>query len=132
MCSFTAQCWMSRGIGVEGGAPLHELPHVARPFANEHVHRLRQTQAVARGERVLRVKIWRVVRADCRSDAALRVAGIALARIGLGQDDDTAGLGERDRRTQTGNPTADHEKIGDDAHVGILSMHNAQCPRLND
>ena len=58
---------------------------------DEHAHRLAVAQAVAGRHRVGRVQLGRIVRADGRRDAALRVAGIALARLGLGQDQDVAG-----------------------------------------
>ena len=116
---------------VEGRAPLDQLAHVARALANEHVNGLGETEAVAGRERIARVQIRRVVIAHRRGDAALRVAGVALARIGLGQQDDAADIGQRDRRAQTGDPAADHEEVGDDAHVAILSMRNAQCSMPN-
>ena len=126
-----AQRWLSLLVPVEGRAPLDQLAHVARALADEHVNGLGKTEAVAGGERIARVEIRRVVGADRRGDAALRVSGVALARIGFGQEHDAAGVGQRDRRAQAGDPAADHEEIGDDAHFAILSMRshmlNAQC-----
>ena len=48
-----------------------------------------------------RVQVRRVVGADGGGDAALRVAGVALAGLGLGEDEDVAGAGER-RRPRAG------------------------------
>ena len=68
-------------------APLDQLADVARPFLDQHAHRALVAQAVAGGDRVGRVQLRRIVGADRGGDAALRVAGVALARLGLGEDE---------------------------------------------
>ena len=57
------------------------------------------------------VQLPGVVVADRGGDAALRVAGVALGRRRLGQHQDLARLGERDRGAQPGDAAADDEKI---------------------
>ena len=77
-----------RRVAIERRAPLDQLADVARSLVRQHVDGVGHAQAVAGGDRVARVQLRRIVRADGRGDAALRVAGVALARIGLGEDDD--------------------------------------------
>ena len=84
------------------------------------------TEAVAGGDRVRDVQLGRIVGADRCGDAALGVAGIALARIGLGEDDDVAGFRQRERGAQPGDAAADDQEVA--AHVhGLLSYQPAQA-----
>ena len=50
--------------------------------------------AAAGTGRVAGVELRRITPADGGSDAALRIPGVALARIGFGEDDDATGVGE--------------------------------------
>ena len=68
-------------VAIERRAPLEQLPHVPRPFLDEHAHGRLVAEAVAGRDRVARVQAGRVVGTDGRRDAALRVAGVALGRI---------------------------------------------------
>ena len=52
----------------------------------------------------------RVVVADRRGDAALRVAGVALRGVRFRQDDDAAGRRESDRGAQARDPAADDDE----------------------
>ena len=107
-----------------------QFPNVARSFVHQHVDRVGHAKSVARRHRVARMQLGRVVCAERRGDAALRVAGIALSRIGLGENHDVAGLGERDRGTQTGNAAADHEKVATRIHDAILAFRAHRLLRL--
>ena len=117
------------GVAIERRAPLDQLAHVARAFVGRARRTASGTHRPSPAAIVsLRVQLRRVVGADRRGDAALRVAGVALARIGLGEDDDAAGVGQRDRGAQTGDAAADHEEIAADAHGAILSMPTLSAP----
>ncbi len=71
------------------------------------------------------VQLGRVVVADGRRDAALRVAGVALPGICFGEDDDVTSVGEGDGGAQAGNAAADHQEVAADAHGVILPMRTA-------
>ena len=58
------------------------------------------------------MQVGRVIVTDRSRDPALRVAGVALRRRRLGEDENTAGLGQPDRRAQTSDAAADDQKIG--------------------
>ena len=118
---------LSRLVAIEFRAPFDELAHVPRPVVHQHVHRLHPTEVVPCHHRVAGVELRRILVAHCSRNAALRVACIALARIGLGQDDDAAGLRQGERGAQTGDAAADHEEVAAPGHGAILSMHHAQC-----
>src|SRR5205085_9723695 len=107
-------------------APIEQFADITRSVVHEYLDGLRNAEAIARGKRVLRMQLWRVVRADASGDAALRVAGVAFAGISLGEGHDVAAVGDRIGGTQTGDATADHEEIAADVHVVILSTCNAQ------
>jgi hypothetical protein len=64
---------------------------------DEHLHRVRIAQLIAGGDRVPAHGDSRIVVAQRDGHAALRVAGIALLRVGLGQYHDAAGVGEAER-----------------------------------
>ena len=52
-----------------------------------------------------------VVGPDGRGDAALRVAGVALRRVGLGEDEHAPDRRERDRGAQAGDAAADDDEV---------------------
>ncbi len=62
------------------------------------------------------VQLGIVVVADRGGDAALRVAGVALGRRRLGQQQHLAGLRQLQRRPERGNPAADDEEIRRGGH----------------
>ena len=64
-----------------------------------------------------RVQLGRVAGADRRGDAALGVAGVALARLGLGEDEDVAGAGELGGRAQRRDAAADDEEVRAKVHA---------------
>ncbi len=68
-----------------------------------------------------------VVVAERDGDAALRVAGIALGRFGLGQNQDAADGRERNRRPQPGDAAADDDEIRGEMHA-VLSYHPVFMP----
>ena len=82
-------------LTIEGRAPVHQLVDVGRALRDENAHRVDVAEPVAGGERVLLVQPRVVVVAHRGGDAALGVAGVALGRRRLGQQEDLARLGER-------------------------------------
>src|SRR5258705_13387025 len=52
-----------------------------------------------------------VVGSHGRGNAALRITGVALGGIRLGEDDHAAGRRERERRSQPRDPTADDQEV---------------------
>ena len=109
--SLHRQRWRSIRFEVEAGAPRHQLADVGRPLANQDVDRLGIAQAVAGGECVGGVERRRIIGADCRGDAALRVGSVAVARIGLGQDQDGTGIRQLHRGPKPGDAAADDEEV---------------------
>ena len=107
-----------RRVAVEARTPVDELPHVARPLIDQHAHRRLVAQAVTRGQRVGGVQRGAVVVAEGGSDAALRVAGIAVEGLGLREDEHASGIRERNRGTQAGDAASDNEEV---------SVHGPEC-----
>ena len=89
---------------------------VGRALPDQDAHRVEIAQPVAGGQRVLRVQLGIVVVADRGGDAALRVAGVALGRRRLGQEQHLAGLRQLQRRPERGDPAADDEEIRRGGH----------------
>jgi len=56
------------------------------------------------------VQRGRIVRPDGRGDAALRVAGVALEALALGQDGHASVGRERNRRAKAGDAAADDDE----------------------
>jgi hypothetical protein len=110
-------------LAIERRPPVDQLAHVARPLVDEDADGVVVAEAVAGGNRVGEVQRRRVVGADRRGDAALRVAGAAGAGIGFRQDEHAAVRRELDGRAQAGNAAADDEIVGGDAcgHDRLLS-----------
>ena len=89
LCAAFAASASSPSASRSNAAPhVDQLRDVARAVLDQHAHRLLVAQAVARGHRVARVQGRRVAVADRGRDAALRVAGVALGGLRLGQDED--------------------------------------------
>ena len=99
------------GVAVERGPPLHQLAHVAGTFADEHFHRPQVAQPVARCHGVGGMKRWRVARSNRGGDATLGVAGVALARLRLRQDQDRSGARKLHRRPKACYAAADDEEV---------------------
>ena len=54
-----------------------------------------------------------------RGDAALRIVGVALAQLALGDDRDPAVFGRFQRKAQSGDAAADNQKIRFDVHMPL-------------
>src|SRR5262245_37263421 len=64
------------------------------------------------------MQLGAVVGSECGGDTALRIAGVALARRRLGQDQHASKRRQRDRRAQAGDAAADDEEVS-------LCVHDA-------
>jgi 3-dehydroquinate synthase len=108
-------------IEIESRAPVDELAHVARTFLDEDAHRRFVAQAVAGARRVGCVQRRRVVVSNRGGNAALRVSGVALGRIGLGENEHASGGSEANRGAQPRNSAADDDEVV--SQTEVLSYH---------
>src|SRR5688572_5630696 len=122
MRGFTSERRLPIRTAVEIRSPLNQFADIPWTFLGQGADGRRHTQTIAGGDGVAAMQSRRVVRANGCGNTALRVSGVALPRIRLGQDDDASRVGERDRRTQAGDAAADYEKVAADGHGAILSM----------
>src|SRR5262249_40657114 len=109
--SFASEFEAALSVPIELGAPLDELAHVARSLFDQHAYRVLVAQAIAGANRVCRVQLRAVVVANGGGDAALRVAGVALAGIGLGENENASGRRERDRGAKPRDAAADDREV---------------------
>ena len=109
-------------VAIEAGAPLHQLLHIAAAVLNEDPHGFGNAEMIAGGDGVAFVQCRRVVITDGHRNAALRIAGVALPRICLGEDNDGAGFRQPECGAQTGHTAANDEKIALRGHGAILSL----------
>jgi hypothetical protein len=116
MRAFAAKREPALGITIEPRPPLDQLAHVAHAVFDQHPYRRFIAQAVAGGDRVGGVQRRGVVGAHCRGDAALRVAGVALSRIGLGEHEHVAGAREIGGGAKAGNAAADDQEVRTPRH----------------
>ncbi len=116
-----AERQLARRVAIEPRAPLDQLAHVPRAFLDEHAHGRLVAQSVAGANRVASMERGAVVGTDRGGNAALRVAGVALGRVGLGQNQHAAGWRERNRGAQSGDAAADDDEVedvcGSDTHT---------------
>ncbi len=89
---------------------------VGRSRRHQDADRIQIAQAVAGGEGVLEVQLRSVVVADRRGDAALRVAGVALGRRGLGEQQHVARRRQFQRGAKGGDAAADDEVVRGRGH----------------
>ncbi len=108
---FDRQRGLAVRIAVERRSPLNQLADVARAALDEEVHRAFVAQAVTGGNRVGGMQLGRIIRADRGGDAALRVSGVAFARLGLRQHEDRAGARQFHGGTQPGDAAPDDEEV---------------------
>src|SRR5438876_5961283 len=129
MGGFTAERDLPGAVPVEPRAPGDELAHVARPVLHQHAHGVFVAEPIAGANRVCRMQHGTVVGAECRSDPALRVAGVALGGIRFGEDQHATGGRQCDRRAQASNSAADDYEVG--RVVGHISWGPAPT-RISD
>ena len=108
------------GVAVEPRAPLEQLAHVRAGLLDERRGPPPRRTGRRRRESCRPRAAPAVVVADRRGDAALRVAGVAFGRFGLGEDEHAARRRQPDRRAQAGDAAADDDESPDlrRAHAG--------------
>src|SRR5918994_3711579 len=125
MRAFGGERWLTIGIAIEARAPFGELACVVRTFFAQHTNRAFVAQSVAGSHRVSSVQIGRIVLADRSSDTALRVFGVAFARVGFRDDDDVAGRRELDRGAEPRDSAADDDEVAAYIHRRYTTAHIA-------
>jgi 3-dehydroquinate synthase len=96
---------------VELNSPGDQFAHEPRPILDENLDGVRIAQAITGGDRVGRVQLRRVTRADRRRNAPLRVTGVAFAGSAFCEDEDVAMAGDFGNRAKRGDTAADDEKV---------------------
>ena len=100
------------GVAIELRAPVDQLARVARPFlARARGRRARRTDRRRPSSCRAAWSVGRIVRADRRRNAALRVLGVAFGRVGFRDDDDVAGRRQLNRRAEPGDAAADDDEV---------------------
>src|SRR5207247_10506917 len=108
---FPAEREPSVSLAIEPCAPLDQLLDVSRSVLDENPNGRFVAQSVAGADRVGGVELPAVVGTHRRSDAALRVAGVAFGGIRLGEDEHAARRRERERSPQPRDATADNQEV---------------------
>ena len=108
------------GLTIEIRAPLDELCHAQRAFADKRLGGGAIDKAVAGIHSVFKVQGDVFVALHGHGDAALRVVRVRLAERLLGDDENFAVARELDGGAKAGNARAHHQKI----HLGAL-CHNS-------
>ena len=109
--AFGCERRLTIGAAIETRAPFDQLARIARTFFAKDVNGALVAEPVARDHRVVGVQFGRVVFADRRGDAALRVFGVALVRIGFRDDDDIAGRRQLNRGAKPRDSAADDDDV---------------------
>ena len=95
----------------EARAERDQLAHRVGAVAHDGFDRVPIAQPGAGAQRIVDVRLERVVDAPYAGDSALRVGGVGLVARGLGQHRDGAGLGRLDREHQSGDTAADNQVV---------------------
>ena len=109
----------SRRVLVELGPPLDQLFDDRRGARDDLLDGRRVADAGPADHRVADVFLERVGLVHDRGDAALRIVGVALAQLALGDDRDPAVFGRFQRKAQSGDAAADNQKIRFDVHMPL-------------
>ena len=107
-------------FAVKLSAVLYKLRDVSRPLLDEDGDSIRVAQSRARVERVLVMKLNRIIIAQDDGDSALRVFGVGFSHLVFGQNGDAASFGQRDCCAKTGDAAADYYEISLFNHALIL------------
>jgi hypothetical protein len=119
---FPPQRQCANRITIELDTPIDELLYVSNAVFYQHSYRSFVAQPVAGGHRVGEVFLWRIFRSNGRGDTALCQTSIAVSRIGLGKDQHATMRREIKCSAETGNATADDEKVGLNVQSAILPL----------
>jgi hypothetical protein len=102
---------------VEPGAIVNKLLHTQGAIFDDHAHHFLIAKAIARVERVGNMGFEGVHVGNHGGDATLRILGIALVFVALGDDEHLAQLRRLERKRQSGHAGTDHQKICANVHV---------------
>ncbi len=105
-------------------AESDQFAHRFRTVAHDSLDRRPIAQAGARPQRVLDVRLERIVDAPHARDSALRVGGIGLVAGRLGQHRNAANRRGLDREDQPGDTAADYEEV-----AACLGFRSSCCQR---
>jgi 3-dehydroquinate synthase len=97
-------------LPVELCAPLDQLADVSRPVLHQHLHGANVAESVAGRDRILGVKLRRIVGTKGRRDAALGVAGITLFRLSFRENENVARAAQPGDCAQTRDTAANDEE----------------------
>jgi hypothetical protein len=125
---FAGESELSAGA-IKFCTPFEELGDVLRAFLDEERNSVGATEAIAGVDGVLFAEADFVFVAEGDGDAALGVGGGGFGEIGLGEDENGAGLAELDGGAQAGDSGTYDEVIGlvgfgGVSHVGLLKAQN--------
>ena len=95
----------------EMGAERDQLAHRIRTIAHDRLDRGPIAQARTRPQRVLDVRLERIIDAPHARDSALRVGGVGLVAGRLGQHRDAADSGGLDREDHAGDAAANYQAV---------------------
>ena len=107
-------------FAVELSAVFNKLCDVARPLFDEDGDGVRVAQTRARINRVLIMKLNRIIIAQDNGYSALRVFGVRFSHLIFGQNGDAACFGQRDCCAKTGDAAAYYYEIWLVNHALIL------------
>src|SRR5262245_65615853 len=110
-------------VAIEIRSPGDQLLHIAWAFFDEHSNCALITEPRTRLEGVFRMKVRTVARTKRRRNAALCVPSVAFGRIRLRENQHAADGRERDRRSQTGDATANDDVVTDVCLTGGQSVN---------
>ena len=103
-------------IAIETRAPVDELANITNPVLDEHLDCRIHAQAVTGVDGIDGVLPRGIIRRDRGGNAALRIAGVALGRICLGENQDVAGKSEIGRGAKARDATADEQEVRSPRH----------------
>ena len=129
VCCFASERRTAVGVPIEARSPLRQLANVRGSLLDKHTDRRFVAQSVAGANRIGRMEIGIVVRSQSGRNSPLRVPGVALGRIGFGEDEDATMRGKRDSRAQPSDPAANDQEIrGTHADVILTPRRSRQRP----
>ena len=111
MRALARECDLRTGA-IEFRAPLDQLFDARRTFFHQDARGFLVAKAVAGLQRVFEMQPNFVVVAECRCDTTLRVLGVRLRDLALGEAKHATRGGKFHRRAQAGDTRANNDEIG--------------------
>ena len=98
-------------LSIKLRAMLHQLGDVVRPLLDQRLHGFGVAESSASIERILIMKLYRVIVAQDDGDPTLRVFCVRFGDLIFCKHSHTPESGERNRSAQPGDAAADDDKI---------------------